>query len=101
MVKTSLLNRQKRRQKLVPQHAERRAALKAVIRDPRASLQDKMDAYKQLLKLPRDSSPVRLRNRCNLTGRGRAYYRRFGVSRLMLRQLAHRGELPGVKKASW
>ncbi|MBC8327600.1 MAG: 30S ribosomal protein S14 [Planctomycetes bacterium] len=101
MAKTSAKNREYRRQKLVAQYAEKRAALLRVTKDPNASLEDKAAAYKKLLRLPRDSSPVRLHNRCALTGRPRAYYRKFGVSRLVFRRLAHAGELPGVRKASW
>lgn len=101
MAKLSVLLRQKRRKKLVPQYAERRAALKRIIRDPKVPMDEKMAAVAALCKLPRDSSRVRLRNRCQITGRPRGNYRRFGVSRLMLRQLAHFGELPGVRKSSW
>lgn len=101
MAKKSLLLRQKRREALVTQFGEQRAALRAVLRNPAASLVEKLAAARQMCKLPRDSNRIRLRNRCAITGRGRAYYRRFGLSRLMLRHLAHRGELPGVRKASW
>ncbi|RMH02066.1 MAG: 30S ribosomal protein S14 [Planctomycetota bacterium] len=101
MAKTSAKNRELKRRRLVAQYAERRAALVAVIKDPEASLEDKAEAYRKLHALPRDSSPVRLHNRCAITGRPRAYYRKFGVSRLVFRRLAHAGELPGVRKASW
>lgn len=101
MAKTSVKNREHRRRKLVAQYAERRAALLRITHDPAASQEDKAAAYRKLLRLPRDSSPVRQHNRCALTGRPRGYYRKFGVSRLVFRRLAHRGELPGVRKASW
>ena len=89
MAKKSWLARQAKREKLVAKYAERRKELKG-LRD-----------YASLQKLPRDSSATRLNNRCSLTGRSRAYYRRFGISRIMLRELALLGQLPGVTKASW
>ncbi|MGB0685362.1 MAG: 30S ribosomal protein S14 [Planctomycetota bacterium] len=101
MAKTSAIHRQLKRERLVAQHAERRAELVKVIKDPEASLEDKEAAYKAITKLPRNSSSVRLHNRCSITGRPRAYMRRFGISRLVLRRLAHAGELPGVRKSSW
>lgn len=101
MAKTSLIQKEERRRKRVAQFAERRAALVAVLKDPNASLDEKDAAYKAIQKMPRDASPVRLHNRCSITGRPRGFYRRFGVSRLVLRRLAHNGELPGVRKSSW
>ena len=101
MAKTSVTNREARRRRLIAQYAERRAVLLKVVQDPSASLEEKQEAYRKIHAMPRDASPVRSRNRCAITGRPRAYYRRFGVSRLVLRRLAHRGELPGVRKASW
>lgn len=89
MAKTSKVNRQKHREQMVAKYAARREALKAA------------GDYQALADLPRDASPTRLRNRCELTGRPRGYVRFFGVSRIVLRELAHKGELPGVKKASW
>ena len=89
MAKKSWLARQKKREKLVAKYAEKRKAL-IEARD-----------YEALQKLPRNSSATRLNNRCNLTGRSRAYYRRFGISRIMLRELALLGQIPGVTKASW
>jgi len=85
----------------VAQYAERRAVLVKVLKDSEASLEDKEAAYKAILRMPRDASKVRLHNRCSITGRPRAYLRRFGISRLVLRRLAHAGELPGVRKSSW
>ncbi|TAH34938.1 MAG: 30S ribosomal protein S14 [Planctomycetota bacterium] len=101
MTKKSVLLRQKRRARLVPQYADKRAALKRLIRDRNVPMEQKMEAVRALCKLPRDSSGSRLRNRCRITGRARGNYRRFGISRIMLRRLAHWGELPGVRKASW
>lgn len=101
MAKTSAIHRELKRQNLVARHAERRAQLLAVIKDPEAALEDKAAAYERLHKMPRDASKVRLHNRCSLTGRPRGYYRKFGVSRLVFRRLAHKGELPGVRKSSW
>jgi small subunit ribosomal protein S14 len=89
MAKTSKVVKNKKRQKTVEKYAEKRAALKAA------------GDYQGLSALPRDASPTRIRNRCEMTGRPRGYYRFFGVSRIVLREMAHKGELPGVKKASW
>ncbi len=101
MAKTSAKYREIKRQRLVAQYAERRAELVKVLKDPEASLEDKTEAYKAIGRMPRDASKVRLHNRCSITGRPRAYLRRFGISRLVLRRLAHAGELPGVRKSSW
>ena len=89
MAKTSKVNRQKHREQMVAKYAAKREALKAA------------GDYQGLADLPRDASPSRLRNRCELTGRPRGFVRFFGVSRIVLREMAHKGELPGVKKASW
>ena len=101
MAKTSLIKKEEKRRKRVAQFAERRVALVKVLKDPSASLEEKDAAYKAIQKMPRDASAVRLHNRCSITGRPRAYSRRFGVSRLVIRRLAHAGELPGVRKSSW
>ncbi|AFZ68499.1 30S ribosomal protein S14 [Deinococcus peraridilitoris] len=89
MAKTSKIAKQKQREKMVAKYAEKRAALKAA------------GDYQGLAELPRDASPVRLRNRCEITGRPRGVSRFFGVSRIVMREKAHKGELPGVKKSSW
>jgi small subunit ribosomal protein S14 len=89
MARKCMLGREKRRRKLAEKYAEKRRLLK------------EQGNYVALAKLPRDSSPSRQRNRCVLTGRSRGYYRKFGLSRIMLRMLALRGELPGVTKSSW
>ncbi|MDA1260188.1 MAG: 30S ribosomal protein S14 [Planctomycetota bacterium] len=101
MTKKSILIRESRRRALAAQHAEKRDLLVKVIKDPAATLEEKAAAYRAIDKLPRDASKVRQHNRCQLTGRPRAYLRRFGLSRLMVRKLAHQAELPGVRKSSW
>ena len=101
MAKKSQIAREKRRAKLIEQHAEKRAKLLDIIRDTSVSQADRNAAYARLNKLPRDSSPTRLRNRCRLTGRSRGYIRKFELSRIKFRELALKGELPGVAKASW
>ncbi len=101
MAKTSAKYRNKKRIKLVAKHAEKRAELIKVIKDPESSLEDKAAAYKKIHNMPRDASSVRIHNRCAITGRPKGYYRKFGISRLVFRRLAHAGELPGVRKASW
>jgi len=101
MAKKSMIVRAARKRAAVEKYAARRAALVAVIKDASASAEDKREAYKALAKLPRNSSKTRVRNRCLLTGRPRGFLRAFGLSRIAVRELAHRGELPGVKKASW
>ena len=89
------------RKKIVERHRERRAELKALAIDPSLSPEDQNKAFQALCKLPRDSSATRVRNRCVLTGRPRGFYRKFGLSRIAMRDLALRGELPGVVKSSW
>ena len=101
MAKTSMIEREKRRAKAVKKYAAKRAKLKEQIRDPKASQEDRMAAVEALQKLPRDSSPIRGRNRCSITGRSRGVYRKFGLGRNKLRDIAMRGEVPGIIKASW
>lgn len=101
MAKKSMLMRQKRREAEVKRCAAKRAELKELIRDPKTSEDDKLEAQKKLQKLPRDANPIRLRNRCALTGRPHGYYRKFGLSRTKLRETTMRGEIPGLSKASW
>lgn len=101
MAKRSKVVRNEQRRKLIDRYRERRAELKAKIIDPSLSMREREEASERLRKLPRDSSATRLRNRCSLSGRPRAYYRKFGLSRIALRDLALRGELPGVVKSSW
>lgn len=101
MAKKSKIAKNRQRRELVERYAERRAELVAIVKDPEASYEAKRDAYRQLAKMPRDASATRYRNRCGVTGRSRGYFRKFGMSRSALRELAHEGELPGVRKASW
>ena len=101
MAKKSMLMRQRHREKAVKRYAAKRAELKELIRNPRTSDEDKLEAQKKLQKLPRDANPIRLRNRCALTGRPHGFYRKFGLSRTKLRETTMRGEIPGLSKASW
>ena len=101
MAKTSMINREKRRAKLVAKYAKKRAALKAIISNPDVNFEQQQVAIFQLQKLPRDSSPVRQRNRCAISGRPRGFYRKFGLGRNKLREAAMRGDVPGLRKASW
>jgi len=101
MAKKSMIAREHKRKQLVQKYDVKRKSLKEIIRDPKATFEDKELANLQLQKLPRDSSKSRVRNRCNLTGRPHGYYRKFGLSRNMLRESAMRGDAPGVVKASW
>ena len=101
MAKTSMIEREKRRTKTVAKYAKKRAELKAIINDRDAAYEERMQAQEKLQKLPRDAGPSRLQRRCRLTGRPHAVYRKFGLSRNKLREAAMRGEVPGLKKASW
>jgi small subunit ribosomal protein S14 len=101
MAKASMKAREAKRAKTVAQFAAKRAALKAIIADVNASDDDRWDAQMALQKLPRNASPVRQMNRCQITGRPHAVYRKFGLSRIKLREAAMRGDVPGLKKASW
>ena len=101
MPKTSAIERNKKRINLVAKHAAQRAALKATLVNPATTDAEFFAAQKKLQKLPRNSSPVRIRNRCSLSGRPRGYNRKFGVSRIQFRELALAGKIPGVVKSSW
>ncbi|ETX09965.1 MULTISPECIES: 30S ribosomal protein S14 [Marinomonas] len=101
MAKISMIQREAKRTKLVAKYAEKRAALKAIISDVNASDDEKWEASLKLQALPRDSSSSRQRNRCQITGRPHGVYRKFGLSRIKLREAAMRGDVPGLKKASW
>ncbi len=101
MAKKSAVEKNKRRMKLAQKYAAKRAELRAIARDRSRDPEERFEAMLKLAKLPRNSAPVRVRNRCLLTGRPRGYYRRFGLSRIALRELASEGKLPGVIKASW
>jgi small subunit ribosomal protein S14 len=101
MAKASMIARENKRSKLVAKYAEKRAALKAVINSQTASDEEKWDAQVKLQKLPRDASPTRQRNRCQVTGRPHGVYRKFGLCRNKLREHAMQGDVPGLTKASW
>jgi small subunit ribosomal protein S14 len=101
MAKTSMVNRDIKRTKIVKKYAAKRAELKAVVLSVNASYEEKMEAQSKLQKFPRDASPVRQRTRCALTGRPRAVYAKFGLGRNKLREATMRGDVPGLRKASW
>ena len=101
MAKLALINREKKRRKAVAKFMAKRAELFAILNDANRSDEEKDEARAKLQKLPRNASPTRLRNRCALTGRPRGVYRKFGLARNKLRELALRGEVPGIIKASW
>jgi small subunit ribosomal protein S14 len=101
MAKTSAINRNKKRRKMVAQYSERRAALKRTANDENLSMEERFQARLKLAELPRNSSKVRIRNRCEVSGRPRAYYRKLKVSRIALRELGSAGMIPGLVKSSW
>ena len=101
MAKTSMKEREKKRQLTVAKYSKTRAELKAVIANVNASEEERWEAQVQLQKLPRNASPIRLRNRCGLTGRPHGFYRKFGLGRNKLREAAMRGDVPGLVKSSW
>jgi small subunit ribosomal protein S14 len=101
MAKTSMVNRDVKREKLAKKFADKREALKKIISSQDASYEEKSDAVIKLQKLPRDSSPSRQRNRCEISGRPRGVYRKFGLGRNKLREATMRGDVPGLRKASW
>jgi len=101
MAKTSSLERNLKRQNLVKKYAGKRAELKAILASPKTTDEEFYKAQRALTELPRNSSPTRVRNRCSVTGRARAYIRRYGVSRMTFRELALNGKIPGVMKSSW
>jgi len=101
MAKKSSIARNKKRERLVAKYAQKRTELKAIIANPETDDEAFYEAQRKLSKLPRNSSPVRLKNRCNVTGRPRAYLRKFGLSRITFRELASQGHIPGVTKSSW
>jgi len=101
MAKLSMINREKKRETLVKKYAAKRAALFTIIQDQSKTEEERYEARLALQKLPRNSSPVRQRNRCQLTGRPRGTYRLFGLGRMKIREAAFRGEIPGLTKASW
>jgi small subunit ribosomal protein S14 len=101
MAKLSSINKNERRKKLVQQNAAKYAKLKAIANDETRDETERLIARLKMAELPRNGNPTRVRNRCELTGRSRAYYRKFRLSRIMLRELANKGLIPGVVKSSW
>jgi len=101
MAKTSMKMRELKRAKLVAKYAAKRADIKAKLKNPELGFEERDALQLQLQKMPRDSSPVRQHNRCNLTGRPHGYYRKFGLGRNKLREATMRGDVPGLRKASW
>jgi len=101
MARLSVIKREEKRARMVKKFAVKRAEIKAVISNFKSSDEDRMAAYQALQQLPRDASPVRQRNRCQLTGRSRGVFSKFGLGRSKLREYAMRGEIPGIVKASW
>ena len=101
MAKTSLMQREDKREKLVAKYAKKYAELKSIIDDAKKSEDERYAARLELQKLPRNANPTRLRNRCELTGRPRGTFRKFGLARNKIRELAFKGDIPGVIKASW
>ena len=101
MAKQSQVLRDERRKKLIAKHADKRAELRKRLNDANVSIEEKLQIQEQFAKLPRNSCPTRLNRRCEVSGRSRGYYRKFGISRIALRELALCGQLPGVRKSSW
>ena len=101
MAKKSQVNRDRRRKQLIDRHAAKRAELRRILKDHEASIEEKLQAQDAFAKLPRNSCPTRKNNRCEVSGRSKAYYRKFGISRIALRELTLRGQLPGMRKSSW
>ncbi len=101
MAKSSMVEREKKRERMVARFAKKRAALKEIVNNRSASDEEKWEAQMSLQKLPRNASPVRQRRRCGITGRPHGVYRKFGLGRIKLREAAMRGDIPGLVKASW
>lgn len=100
MANKAMIQRELKRQRLVMKHAKKRSQIKEQMKSA-TSLREKLTLHRKLQQLPKNSSPVRLHNRCTMTGRPKGYFRDFGLSRHVLREMAHQGVLPGVKKSSW
>ena len=101
MAKLSQVLRDQRREKLIAKYAEKRAELRKRLNDAKVPYEEKMEIQQEFAKLPRNSCPTRLNRRCKVSGRARGYYRKFQVSRIALRELALKGQLPGMRKSSW
>jgi len=101
MAKKSQINRDNRRKQLIDRYAERRAELRKRLKDPEVSIEEKMDIQQKFSKMPRNSCSTRLNRRCEVSGRSKSYYRKFAISRIALRELTLRDQLPGMRKSSW
>lgn len=101
MAKVAIIERENKRERLAKKYSSKRRALKAIVKNPNSTYEERMDAVERLQKLPRNASPVRQQNRCRVTGRPKGYYRKFGLGRNKLREHAMRGDVPGLHKASW
>jgi small subunit ribosomal protein S14 len=101
MAKKSQVNRDNKRKALIEKYAERRAELRKRLKDPSVSIEEKFEIQEAFAKMPRNSCSTRLNRRCEISGRSRSYYRKFGISRIAVRELALRGQLPGMRKSSW
>ena len=101
MAKKSMIVKNIKRKQIVERYRDRRFELKKIMKDSKSSMEDKISARMKLEKMPRDANPNRVRNRCVVTGRPRSYYRKFGLSRIKLRELSMTGDVPGVVKSSW
>jgi len=101
VAKKSKIAKNEQRAVIIERYADQRVELLKIIKDPEANYDAKREAYAKIAKMPRDASATRYRNRCGVSGRPRGYFRKFGMSRLALRELAHNGELPGIRKSSW
>ena len=101
MAKSCMVNREIKRIRMVKKFSTKRAELKAVIKNTLLTEDERSEAREKLNKMPRDANPIRIRNRCNITGRAHVYYRKFGLGRNKLREAAMRGDIPGLVKASW
>ena len=101
MAKKSQINRDNKRKALIDKHSERRAELRKRLGDAEVPFEEKLEIQQEFAKLPRNSCPTRLNRRCQISGRSKSYYRKFGISRIALRELALRGQLPGMRKSSW
>ncbi len=101
MAKKSQINRDNKRKQLIARYADRRSELRKRLNDRDVSIEEKLEIQEQFAKMPRNSCPTRLNRRCQISGRSKSYYRKFGISRIALRELTLRGQLPGMRKSSW
>jgi small subunit ribosomal protein S14 len=101
MAKKSQINRDNKRKRLIERYADRRSELRKRLNDRDVSIEEKLEIQEKFAKMPRNSCPTRLNRRCQISGRSKSYYRKFGISRIALRELTLRGQLPGMRKSSW